>query len=55
MLGILNARVVSKGRYGRTKEIHLGVPVAQIKRVLEQDRKIERVATYVPPIQHKLS
>jgi cell division control protein 6 len=55
MLGILNARVVSKGRYGRTKEIHLGVPVAQIKRVLEQDRKIERVATCVPPIQHKLS
>jgi len=54
MLGILNARVVSKGRYGRTKEIHMGVPIAQIKRVMESDRKIERVASYVPPIQHKL-
>jgi len=55
MLGIVNARVVSKGRYGRTKEIHMGVPVTQVKRVLEQDRKIERVTTYVPPIQHRLS
>ncbi|MHC1604978.1 MAG: Cdc6/Cdc18 family protein [Candidatus Methanofastidiosia archaeon] len=55
MLGILNAKVVSKGRYGRTKEIHLGIPITQIKRVLEQDRKIERVVTYVPPLQHKLS
>jgi cell division control protein 6 len=55
MLGIINARVVSKGRYGRTKEIHLGVPITQVKRVLEQDRKIERVTTYVPPIQHRLS
>jgi len=54
MLGILNAKVVSKGRYGRTKEIRMGVPVTQAKRVLELDRKIERVATYVPPIQHKL-
>jgi len=54
MLGILNAKVVSKGRYGRTKEIHMGVPVTQIRRAMEQDRKIERVATYVPPIQHKL-
>lgn len=26
MLGIINARVVSKGRYGRTKEIRLSIP-----------------------------
>jgi len=26
MFGIINARVVSKGRYGRTKEINLAVP-----------------------------
>ncbi|MBS3168220.1 ORC1-type DNA replication protein [Candidatus Woesearchaeota archaeon] len=26
MLGIINARVISKGRYGRTREIRLGVP-----------------------------
>jgi archaeal cell division control protein 6 len=26
MLGIINARVISKGRYGRTKEINLSIP-----------------------------
>jgi Cdc6-like AAA superfamily ATPase len=25
MLGIINAKVISKGRYGRTREINLGV------------------------------
>jgi len=34
MLGILNVRVVSKGRYGRTKEIALSVPREEIKGVL---------------------
>ncbi|MCK4247835.1 MAG: cell division control protein Cdc6, partial [Methanomicrobia archaeon] len=54
MLGILNARIVSKGRYGRTREIRVGVPINQIKRELETDYKIERVSSYVPPVQHKL-
>ncbi len=25
MLGIINAKVISKGRYGRTREINIGV------------------------------
>ncbi|MFQ6088259.1 MAG: ORC1-type DNA replication protein [Candidatus Methanofastidiosia archaeon] len=54
MMGILNATVVSKGRYGRTREIRLGVAPSQIRRVLELDHRIQRVLTYVPPIQHKL-
>jgi cell division control protein 6 len=54
MLGILNARIVNKGRYGRTKEIKVGVPINQIKGQLETDYKIERVSSYVPPVQHKL-
>lgn len=39
MLGIINARVISKGRYGRTKEIRvqLGKPILKkIKRILEE-------------------
>ena len=38
MLGIINARVISKGRYGRTKEISLAIPnssVDELKKTLE--------------------
>ena len=54
MMGIVNATVVSKGRYGRTKEIRLGVPISQVKSVLEKHHKIERISSFVPPIQRKL-
>jgi cell division control protein 6 len=54
MMGIVNATVVSKGRYGRTKEIRLGVPINQVKSVLEKHHKIERISNFVPPIQRKL-
>ena len=30
MLGIINARVVSKGRYGRTREIKLAIPASTV-------------------------
>jgi len=33
MLGIINAKVVSKGRYGRTREISLNLPYGTIPRV----------------------
>jgi len=33
MLGIINARVISKGRYGRTRQITLGVPDNIIKKI----------------------
>lgn len=35
MFGIINARVVSKGRYGRTKEITLGIPSSTLPRIEE--------------------
>lgn len=54
MMGIVNANVVSKGRYGRTKEIRLGVPISQVKGVLEKHHKIERISNFVPPVQRKL-
>ncbi|MBW2999070.1 ORC1-type DNA replication protein [Candidatus Woesearchaeota archaeon] len=40
MLGIINAKVISKGRYGRTREISLAVhpsTESQIKKILESD------------------
>ena len=40
MLGIINAKVISKGRYGRTREISLAVPsstVPKIKKTIEEE------------------
>ncbi|MCD4759746.1 ORC1-type DNA replication protein [archaeon] len=36
MLGIINARIVSKGRYGRTKEIGLAMPQSSIPNLISQ-------------------
>ncbi len=41
MLGIINAIVVSKGRYGRTKEISLSVPKEETSAVLLSDSRFE--------------
>lgn len=43
MLGIINATVVSKGRYGRTKEISLSVPIEESKNVLMADSRLARL------------
>ncbi|MHB8586947.1 MAG: ORC1-type DNA replication protein [Thermoplasmatota archaeon] len=48
MLGILNAKVISKGRYGRTKEIQLSVPVDETKAVIKEDVLLESVTDYSP-------
>ena len=39
MLGVINARVISKGRQGRTKEISLAIPISsspKVKKILEE-------------------
>jgi cell division control protein 6 len=39
MLGIINAKVISKGRYGRTREIELSIPqstTSRIKKILQE-------------------
>ncbi len=41
MLGIINSIVVSKGRYGRTREIRLDVPIEDVKRVIMEDYRLE--------------
>jgi archaeal cell division control protein 6 len=33
MLGIINAKVISKGRYGRTRQIGLGIPQSQVPKL----------------------
>ena len=51
MLGIVNAVVVSKGRYGRTKEISLSVPVEETETVLQADSRIGEVGDVSPFLQ----
>jgi cell division control protein 6 len=43
MLGIVNAVVVSKGRYGRSKEISLSVPLQETKAVLTADSRLGEI------------
>ncbi len=54
MLGILNATVVSKGRYGRTKEISLSVPTESTSKVLFEDYRLKQLEGFKPPTQVKL-
>ncbi|MBS1263616.1 MAG: ORC1-type DNA replication protein [Methanonatronarchaeales archaeon] len=53
MLGILNVRVVSKGRYGRTKEISLSVPRDEIKSVLLDVYRLEPLRRFSLPKQSR--
>ncbi|MEF8756901.1 MAG: cell division control protein Cdc6, partial [Halobacteriales archaeon] len=51
MLGIVNAVVVSKGRYGRTKEISLSVPIEETEAVLKSDSRLSDVEDAQPFVQ----
>lgn len=48
VMGILNARVVSFGRYGRTKKIRVGVPPHVIADTYSEDNLAGRLFAYVP-------
>jgi cell division control protein 6 len=48
MLGIVNATVVSKGRYGRTKEISLSVPPESTSKVLMDDYRLKALKDAKP-------
>jgi cell division control protein 6 len=43
MLGIITARVISKGRYGRTKKIRLSIPKTLITSIIEEDYVISKL------------
>jgi len=51
MLGIVNAVVVSKGRYGRTKEMSLSVPVEETEAVLLSDSRLSDIENAQPFVQ----
>ena len=46
IMGLLNVRVVSFGRYGRTKRIRLGVPNNIILEVLSSDDIVGQLFNY---------
>ncbi len=48
VIGLLNALVVSMGRYGRTKKIRLGVPRSVIRSVFMEDERLGRLISYTP-------
>jgi cell division control protein 6 len=54
MLGIVNAVVVSKGRYGRTKEISLSVPVENTRKVLLEDYRLKPLVDFKTSIFNKM-
>lgn len=54
MLGVINARLISYGRGGRTREISLSVSVKDTKNVLELDEMLKNVSGYKPLKQVKL-
>jgi len=48
VIGFVNSRVVSLGRYGRSKKTTLGVPYRVIKETLLEDERMRSMINYVP-------
>jgi len=48
LLGLVNARLVNRGRYGRTKKVSLGVPWTLLAEIYEDDPWINPLLNYVP-------
>jgi cell division control protein 6 len=46
MLGIITARVISKGRYGRTREIKISSSTDEICNILEEDDVFKNLTNY---------
>ncbi len=49
LMGIISSTIVSKGRYGRTRQLHLVVPLVGIRMVLEDDIRLGGLSTFEPP------
>lgn len=54
MLGIINAKVVSKGRYGRTKEIRLNITPYKVKNIYRHDNQLQSLLTVNMSPQRRL-
>jgi cell division control protein 6 len=46
MLGIITARVISKGRYGRTRDIKISSSAEDIMKILQEDEVFKDLASY---------
>jgi len=46
MLGIITARVISKGRYGRTRDIKISSSSEEILNILREDEVFEELSNY---------
>jgi len=46
MLGIITARVISKGRYGRTRDIKISSPIDDILNILHEDEFFKGLSNY---------
>ncbi len=46
MLGIITARVISKGRYGRTRDIKISSSSEDIMNILEEDDVVDELSNY---------
>ncbi|MCW4010832.1 MAG: orc1/cdc6 family replication initiation protein [Candidatus Bathyarchaeota archaeon] len=52
-LGLLNSKVVSMGRYGRTKKIRLEISRSMVKEVFSADDRLEKLIKYEPKLLSK--
>jgi len=55
MLGIINARVISKGRHGRTREIQMSSSSKDLINVLQEDETFKILSTYKAKGQTRLT
>jgi cell division control protein 6 len=55
MLGIITAKLISKGRYGRTKEIRIGTDPEKARNILIEDEIIKGVKDFKPYTQLHLN
>jgi len=55
MLGIINSIVISKGRYGRTREIRLDVPIEDLKSVILEDYRLESLSKFERDLRSLIS
>lgn len=42
-LGIITARVISKGRYGKTREIQVMIPSTELEHILQEDEFMDEI------------
>jgi cell division control protein 6 len=54
-MGLLNAKVVSMGRYGRTKKIRLEISRSLIREVFGNDDRLGRMIEYAPKISARIT